>query len=108
GVHGRRLCVDLAVGKLRLEPLQPIRREVVGKARSLLSARVQGEQLPRELAEARAGAGLEVLPGLAAELRERGRGSVGADVLRDLRDLLVRNVEPVVPPEAEKEVVPGD
>src|SRR5206468_1827761 len=50
----------------------------------------------------------EVLPSLAAELGECRPAAVGADVLRDLADLLVRDVEPIVAAEAEEEVVAGD
>ena len=101
------LVVGLAVGELGLEPLEPFRGEVVGHARRLLPPRVEGEQVARELPQRGARAVLQVLPGLAAELGERGRGAVGADVLRDLADLLVRDVEPVVATEAEEEVVAG-
>jgi hypothetical protein len=51
---------------------------------------------------------LQVLPGLAAELGERGAPGVRADVLRDLADLLVRDVEPVVAAEADEEIVARD
>ena len=100
GLDRRALVLGLAVRELGLEPLEPVVREVVGDARRLLAPRVEREQLAGELADALAGAGLEPLPGLAAELRERGRLRVGADVARDLADLLVRDVEPVVAAEA--------
>src|SRR5207244_1094303 len=64
-----------------------------------------------KLAHRRARAILEVLPRLAAELRQRGHGVVGADVARHLAELLVRDIEAVVAAEAEEEVVacdPGD
>src|SRR5262249_1357576 len=48
---------------------------------------------------------LEVLPRLATELRQRGNGAVGADVARDLAELLVRDIEAVGPAETEKEGV---
>src|SRR3989442_13570983 len=54
------------------------------------------------------GPGLEKRPRLAAELRERRRLRFGSDVARHLADLLVRDVEPVVAPEAEEEVVAPD
>src|SRR4029079_2540817 len=47
-------------------------------------------------------------PLLAPERREGRRLRVGADVARDLADLLVRDVEPVLATEGEKEVVAGD
>src|SRR5213075_2251783 len=51
---------------------------------------------------------LQQLPRLAAELRERGRLRVGADVARDLAELLVRDVEAVLAAEREQEVVARD
>src|SRR5581483_9269938 len=47
-------------------------------------------------------------PGLAAEPRQGGRFRVGADVARDLADLLVRDVEAVLAAEREEQVVAGD
>ena len=108
GLDRGALVVGLAVRELGLEPLEPLVLELVGDARRLLAARVEREQLARQLAQARARAALQVLPRLAAELRERRRTRVGADVLRDLADLLVRDVEPVVAAEAEEEVVARD
>ena len=58
----------LAVRELRLEPLEPLVTQVVGDAGRLLTLRVEGEQLARQLAHRLAGAVLEVLPRLAAEL----------------------------------------
>ena len=68
----------------------------------------RAQQLARELAHRLAARALEVLPRLAAELGERRRGRVGADVARDLAELLVRDVEPVVAAEREEEVVARD
>src|SRR5205823_2348412 len=65
-------------------------------------------ELARELADRLARAALQQLPGLAAELGEVGRLGVRPDVARDLAELLVRDVEPVVAAEAEEEVVPRD
>src|SRR5258708_1673892 len=56
----------------------------------------------------RASACLQVVPRLAPELRERRATRVGADVARDLADLLVRNEDPVFPSEPEQEVVASD
>ena len=103
-----RLVLGLAVGELRLEPLQPLVPEVVRRARRLLALRVERDQLGRELAHRLAGARLQVLPRLAAELGERRRAGVGADVLRDLAELLVRDVEAVLAAEREEEVVARD
>ena len=98
----------LAVRERRFEPLQPLVPEVVRIARRLLPLRVEREQLARELADRRARARLEVLPRLAAELRERGRRCVGADVSRHLADLLVRDVQAVVTAKREQQVVARD
>ena len=73
-----------------------------------LALRVELQQLAGHLAQVLAGAGLEVVPRLAAELRERRRVRVGADVARDLADLLVRDEDAVVAAEAEQQVVAGD
>ncbi len=82
--------------------------EVVGDAGRLLALRVEAEQLAGELADPLAGTALEQLPGLAAELRERRRAAVHADVPGDLAELLVRDVEAVVAAECEQEVVARD
>ena len=97
-----------AYGEARLELLHEVVLDVVRVPRGALALGVEREELPGQLARARAGARLDELPGLAAELRERRRGAVGADVARDLADLLVRDVEPVVAPEREEEVVARD
>ena len=91
-----RLVLGLAVRELGLEPLEPLVVDVVGDARPRLPLRVELQQLAGQLAQVLARARLEVVPGLAAELRERRRLRVGADVARDLADLLVRDVEAVV------------
>ena len=103
-----RLVLGLAVRELGLEPFEPLVLEVVRDARRLLALRVEGDQLGGELPHGLAGAGPQVLPGLAAELRQRRRACVGADVLRDLAELLVRDIEAVVAPEREEEVVARD
>ena len=85
--------------------------QVVRDAGSLLALRVEREQLPGELVHRLAGTVLEVVPRLPAELRQGGDGCVGADVARDLPELLVRDVQAVVAAEAEEQVVardPGD
>ena len=73
-----------------------------------LALRVERDQLGRKLLHRLACARLEQLPGLAAELRERGRLRVGADVARDAAELLVRDVEAVVAAEREQQVVARD
>ena len=98
----------LAVGELRLETLEVLVTQVVRDPRRLLALRVERKQLSRQLANRLARTGLEVVPGLAAELRQRGHRVVGADVTRDLSELLVRDVETIVAAEPEEEVVARD
>ena len=98
----------LAIGEARLELRQPLAREVVRDSLARLALRVQLDQVAGELADGLARARLERLPRLAAELRERGRRRVGADVARDLAELLVRDVEPVLAAEGEQEIVARD
>ena len=98
----------LAVGELRLEPLEVLVTQVVRDARRLLPLRVERKQLSRQLAHRLARTGLEVVPGLAAELRQRRHRVVGADVARDLSELLVRDVQTIVAAEPEEEVVARD
>src|SRR5205823_10891987 len=83
-------------------------REVERDALAGLALRVELDQVAGELADGLARPRLERLPGLAAELRERGRRGVGADVSRDLAELLVRDVEAVLAAEGEQEVVACD
>src|SRR5207247_1513345 len=73
-----------------------------------LPARVEGDQLACELVRPGPRTRLDAVPGLPAELRERGRVPVGADVARNLPDLLVRDIEAVVALEPEEEVVARD
>ena len=108
GLDRPRLVVGLAVGERRLEPLEPLVREVEAGALGPLALGVEREELAGELAHRLARAGLEVLPGLAAELGEGRRLRVGADVAGELAELLVRDVEPVLAAEREEEVVAGD
>ena len=108
GLDRPRLVVRLAVGERRLEPLEPLVREIEARALGALALRVEREQLAGELPHGFAGTRLEVLPRLAAELGQRRRLGVGTDVAGELAELLVRDVEPVVPPEGEEEVVAGD
>jgi hypothetical protein len=103
-----QLVVRLAVGEGRLEPLQPVLVEIEGEARRLLASCIEREELSGQLTDGGARATLEVLPRLAAELRQRRGGGVRADVAADLRKLLVRDVEPVLALEREVEVVARD
>jgi hypothetical protein len=102
------LVVGLAVGERGFEPLEPVLVEIEREARRLLAACVEREKLAGELADGLPRAALEVRPRLAAELRERGRVRVGADVAADLRQLLVRDVEAVLAAERQVEVVARD
>jgi hypothetical protein len=65
-------------------------------------------ELAGALARARPRPRLDELPGLAAELRQRGGGAVRADVAGDFADLLVRDVEAVIALEGQEEVVARD
>ena len=98
----------LAIREARLELRQPLAREVERDALAGLALRVELDQVAGELADGLARPRLERLPGLAAELRECGRRGVGADVARDLAELLVRDVEAVLAAEGEQEVVARD
>src|SRR3954451_22117471 len=108
GLDRGLLVGRLPVRELGFEPLEPVVSQVVREARCLLALRVQREQLTGELAHGSARAVLEVLPSLAAQLRQRRRRVVGADVARDLAELLVRDVQAVVATEAEEEGVARD
>jgi hypothetical protein len=55
-----------------------------------------------------AGAALDVVPRLAAELRQPRRVPVGSDISGHLPDLLVRDIEAVIALEAKEEVVARD
>src|SRR5262249_16693441 len=74
------LVLGFAVRKLGLQPLEPFVPQVEGLPLGLLAPRVERKQLARELTQAGPRPALQVLPGLAAELRERGRARVCADV----------------------------
>ena len=105
----RRLLVGrLAVRERRLEARDPLVLEVERDPGARLTLRVQRDQLAGQLLHRLACARLEQLPRLAAELRQRGRLRVGADVARHLAELLVRDVQAVVAAEREQEVVARD
>src|SRR5207248_1517737 len=107
GLDRLLLIVRLPVRKRRFEALEPVPADVEREAGCLLPPRVERQEHSRELADGGARPALEVLPGLASELRERGSLRVRTDVARDLRQLLVRDVEAVFSPEGEEEVVAG-
>ena len=108
GVDRRLLVVGLLERERALQAGHPL---VVGAVRRLgrrLAAGVQGDQLAGQLPHGDPGPRLQGLPGLAAQLRERRRAAVGADVAAHLRELVVRHVQPVVAAELEVEVVADD
>jgi hypothetical protein len=102
------LILGLAIRERAFEALEPVVREVERLPGRASPSRVQREELARQLAYRLARAALEVLPRLPAELGQRGRLRVGADVAGDLRDLLVRDVQAIVATEGEEEVVARD
>ncbi len=108
GLDRALLILRLAVRELGLEPLEPLVVERVRGAGRLLPLCVEADQVARELVHAFARARLEPVPRLAAELRQRRRFRVGTDVARDLADLLVRHVQPVVAAKREEEIVARD
>jgi hypothetical protein len=108
GLDRLKLVVGLAVRERTLETLEPVAREVERLPLRLPALRVEREQLASELPHGRPRAALEVLPCLPAELRQRRRARISPDVARDLADLLVRDIEPVLSPEREEEVVTSD
>ena len=71
----RALVVGLAVRELALELLEPLMGEVERDAGLGLPLRVELQQVAGELAHVLARARLEVVPRLAAELRERRRSA---------------------------------
>ena len=81
-------------------------RERVAAAAAALGVEV--EQLAGELLGRAAGARLHRLPARAAELGERRVVAAGADVARDLRELVDRHEDLVRALELEVEVVAGD
>ena len=108
GLDRARLVLGLRVGERGLEPRHPALVADVRLARARLPLGVQREQLAGELVDGDPRARLERLPGLAAELGERGRPRIGADVARDLAELVVRHEELVLAPEGELDVVARD
>ena len=108
GLDRAGLVVRFAIGERCFEPIEPLVGEIEARSLGALPLGVEREQLAGQLANGFTGAALEVLPGLASELRERGRLRVGPDVSRELAELLVGDVEPVVAAERQEEIVAGD
>src|SRR4029078_827179 len=77
-------------------------------ARRGLPGHIAPNRLAAELLDGFPCAALEQEPRLAAQLRERRPLAVGADVARDLPDLLVRHVETVLAADGEEQVVARD
>jgi hypothetical protein len=107
-LDGVALVRGLLVGPAALEVPLPLRvvRERVALARPALG--VQLEQLARELLRRAPGARLHRLPALAAELGQRRVRAAGADVARDLRELLDGQEHLVRARVLEVQVVAGD
>ena len=101
----------LAVGERGLEVAQPVRVGREREAAAPAALGVEVEQLAGELLGGAAGARLDRVPARPAELGERRMLAAGADVARDLRELVDRHEDPVRALELEVEVVardPGD
>ena len=107
-LDGHALVGSLLEREARLELLDELVVDLVGNSLRPLALRVEGEQLAGQLVRTRARAGLDRLPRLPAQLRERRRMAVCAHVAGDLGDLLVRDVEAVVAAERQEEVVARD
>ena len=108
GLDRLALVGRLAVRERRLELAQPVRVGLERVAAPALALGVQVEQLAGELLRGAAGARLDLVPARAAELGERRRVAVGADVARDLRQLVDRHEDLVVALELEVQVVARD
>ena len=100
-----RLVVRLAVGEALLDAPQQLAWLVVGDAWDRLTLRVQRQQLARHLADGDARTGLHLQPRLAAELRQLRLLAIGADIARQLGDLLVWQIEAILTAEGKVEVV---
>ena len=96
------LILGLAIRERGLERLSQVGSEVERLAWRASPSRVQREKLARQLVHRRSRAALQVLPRLPAELGQGGCLPVRADVARDLPDLLVRDVQAIIAPNARK------
>ena len=103
-----RLILGLAVREGRSRAAQPVVGEIERDARRTLPLGVEREQLAGELTHGLPCSRLEVRPRFASQLGELRRLRVGADVLRELAELLVREIEAVVATEGDEEVVARD
>ena len=98
----------LAVREARLEVAQLLGELRERVAAAALALGVEVEQLAGQLLRGAAGARLDLVPARAAELGERRRAAVGAEVAADLRQLVDRHEDLVVALELEVQVVAGD
>ena len=95
----------LAVREVGLEVTQLLGELRERVALAALALRVQVEQLAGELLRRAAGARLDLVPARAAELAQRRRAAVRAQVAGDLRQLVDRHEDLVVALELEVQVV---
>ena len=98
----------LAVGEVGLEVAQLLGELRERVAAAALALGVEVEQLAGELLRGAARARLDLVPARAAELGQRRRAAVGAQVAADLRQLVDRHEDLVVALELEVQVVAGD
>jgi hypothetical protein len=104
-VDGVLLVGGLAVGESLLELLEPFGFDLEGEAGAALALGVELQQLAGHLLGRLAGAGLHTLPDRPAELAQWRRVAPGADVARDLGQLVDRHEHAVGAGEVELEVV---
>ncbi len=102
------LVVGLAVRERALELELPLGVLLVSVALAALALRVQVDQVARHLGGRALGPRLHVVPGLGAELRERRRRAVRADVAREPIELVGRHEDPVPVAVLDLEVVARD
>ena len=102
------LVARLRVGEGGLEVAQPVRVGREREAAPVAALGVEVEQLAGELLGGAAGARLHRVPARPAELGERRVLAAGADVARDLRELVDRHEDAVRALELEVEVVARD
>ena len=102
------LVARLRVGEGGLEVAQPVRVGREREAAAVAALGVEVEQLAGELLGGAAGARLHRVPARPAELGERRVLAAGADVARDLRELVDRHEDAVGALELEVEVVARD
>ena len=102
-----RLIVRLGVRKALLNALEQLARLGVRHARHGLPLRIEDEQLAGHLPHRRPCPRLQLQPRLATELRQLRLATVGANVARQLANLLVRQIQAVLTTKRKIEVVTG-